>query len=145
MIKTLLYLIDDEPVAVLVRGDLEANEAKVQSSLAASAVFPADEETVKRVTGAECGFAGPVNLKEDIKILIDEQLFAYTDMVCGANKTDYHLTGIDPERDIKAFKTGDFTFAHPVINVLTVKEVLNHTEESRSDRFSFWVINIQKQ
>lgn len=113
MIKTLLYLIDDEPVAVLVRGDLEANEAKVQSSLAASAVFPADEETVKRVTGAECGFAGPVNLKEDIKILIDEQLFAYTDMVCGANKTDYHLTGIDPERDIKAFKTGDFTFAHP--------------------------------
>ena len=113
IIKTLLYLIDDEPVAVLVRGDLEANEAKVQSSLAASAVFPADEETVKRVTGAEVGFAGPVNLKEDIKILIDEQLFEYTDMVCGANRTDYHLTGIDPERDIKAYKTGDFTFAHP--------------------------------
>ncbi len=113
MIKTLIYLIDDEPVAVLVRGDLEANEAKVQSSLGASAVFPADEETVKNVTGAEVGFAGPLNLKEDIKILVDEQLYAYTDMVCGANKTDYHLTGIDPERDIKPFKVGDFTFAHP--------------------------------
>ena len=113
MIKTLIYLIDDEPAAVLVRGDLEANEAKIQSAMGASAVFPADAETVKRVTGAEVGFAGPVNLKEDIKILVDEQLFAYTDMVCGANKTDYHLTGIDPERDIKAFKTGDFTFAHP--------------------------------
>ncbi len=113
MIKTLIFLIDDEPAAVLVRGDHEANEAKIQSSLSASAVFPADEETVKRVTGAEPGFAGPVNLKEDIKILADEQIFAFTDMVCGANKTDYHITGIDPERDIKAFKTGDFTFAHP--------------------------------
>ncbi len=113
MIKTIIYLIDDEPVAVLVRGDHEANEAKVQSSLSASAVFPADEETVKRVTGADVGFAGPVNLREDIKILIDEQIFEHTDMVCGANKTDYHITGIDPERDIKYFKAGDFTFAHP--------------------------------
>ena len=113
MIKTLIYVIDDEPAAVLVRGDLEANEAKIQSSLGASAVFPADADTVKKVTGAEVGFAGPVNLREDIKILVDEQLFAYTDMVCGANKTDYHLTCVDPERDIKPFKTGDFTFAHP--------------------------------
>ena len=113
MIKTLIYLVDDVPAAVLVRGDHEANEAKVQSTLGASAVFPADAETVKRVTGAEVGFAGPINLKEDIKILVDEQLYAYTDMVCGANKTDYHLKGVDPERDIKAFKKGDFTFAHP--------------------------------
>ena len=113
MIKTLIFIIDDEVVAVLVRGDHEANESKIQSLLAASAIFSADEETVKRVTGADVGFAGPLNLKEDIKILVDEQIYNTTDMVCGANKTDYHFTGIDPERDIKAFKIGDFTFAHP--------------------------------
>ena len=113
MIKTLIFLIDEEVVAVLVRGDHDANEAKIQSFMGASAIFPADEETVKRVTGAEVGFAGPLNLKEDIKILADEQIFKFTDMVCGANKTDYHITGVDPERDIKAFKIGDFTFAHP--------------------------------
>ena len=113
LIKTLIYLIDDEPYAVLVRGDHDANEAKIQAALGANAVLPADEETVKRVTGADVGFAGPLNLKEDIKILSDEQIYMFTDMVCGANKTDYHLTGVDPERDIKPYKTGDFTFAHP--------------------------------
>jgi prolyl-tRNA synthetase len=111
LIKTMIYQVDDKVIAVLVRGNSEANEAKIQAFLGANLVAPADEETVKRITGAEVGFAGPVRLKEKIEIIADKQIYSDTGYACGANKTDYHLTGIDPVRDIAADKTGDFTFA----------------------------------
>ncbi|MBO7516578.1 MAG: proline--tRNA ligase, partial [Spirochaetia bacterium] len=110
-IKTLIYMVDDQPVAVLVPGEQDANEAKIQGALHANSVVAADEETVKRVTGAEVGFAGPVGLKEKIKIIADKQIYSRVNLVCGANKTDFHLTGIDPERDFKADLVADITFA----------------------------------
>ena len=110
-IKTLIYMVDDAPVAVLVPGEQDANEAKIQGALHANSVVAADEETVKRVTGAEVGFAGPVGLKEKIKIVADKQIYGRVNLICGANKTDFHLTGIDPERDFKADLVADITFA----------------------------------
>ena len=110
-IKTLIYIVDDQPVAVLVPGEQDANEAKIQGALHANSVVAADEDTVKRVTGAEVGFAGPVGLKEKIKIIADKQIYSRVNLVCGANKTDFHLTGIDPERDFKADLVADITFA----------------------------------
>ena len=110
-IKTLIYMVDDAPVAVLVPGEQDANEAKIQGALHANSVVAADEETVKRVTGADVGFAGPVGLKEKIKIVADKQIYGRVNLICGANKTDFHLTGIDPERDFKADLVADITFA----------------------------------
>jgi len=110
-IKTLIFIVDDAPVAVLIPGEQDANEAKIQGALHANSVLPADEETVKRITGAEVGFAGPVGLKEKLKIVADKQIYSRVNLVCGANKTDCHLTGIDPERDFKADLVADVTFA----------------------------------
>jgi prolyl-tRNA synthetase len=47
-------------VAVLIRGDHEANEAKVRRAFEASALEPADAATIQKVTGAPIGFLGPV-------------------------------------------------------------------------------------
>ena len=99
LIKTIIYLVDDNPVAVLVRGNEEANEAKIQAFLEANSITPADDATVKAITGAEVGFAGPVGLKQKVTIIADKHIYEDTDYVCGANKTDYHFTGFDPERD----------------------------------------------
>ena len=63
MIKTLIYKADDKPVAVLIRGDHEANEAKIRRALGAKSVELADEKTIQSVTGAPVGFAGPVGIK----------------------------------------------------------------------------------
>ncbi len=92
-------------------GEQDANEAKIQGALHANSVVAADEETVKRVTGADVGFAGPVGLKEKIKIIADKQIYSRVNLICGANKTDCHITGIDPERDFKADLVADITFA----------------------------------
>ncbi len=111
LIKTIIYLVDDNPVAVLVRGNEEANEAKIQAFLGANAITPADDNTVKSVTGAEVGFAGPIGLKQKITIIADRQIYEDTGYACGANKTDYHITRVDPERDFTPAHVADITFA----------------------------------
>src|SRR5206468_5084766 len=62
-VKTLLYrTAGDATVAVLVRGDHEVSETKLQAALGGERVALADEDTVTRMTGAPVGFAGPVGL-----------------------------------------------------------------------------------
>ena len=53
--KLLVYLGDGKPVAVLLRGDHEANEAKVRRAFGVSTLVPADAETIQKATGAPHG------------------------------------------------------------------------------------------
>ncbi len=108
MIKTLIYVADGEPVAVLIRGDHEANEAKIRRALGAEHVELADEETVRKVTGAPVGFAGPVGLK--CRIIADHDVLSVTDAVTGANVADAHLTGVNRERDYRIDAVHDLRF-----------------------------------
>ncbi|HPZ83653.1 MAG TPA: proline--tRNA ligase, partial [Thermogutta sp.] len=71
LIKTLIYLADGQPVAVLIRGDHEANENKIRRAFQAKEIVLADPKTIERVTGAPVGFAGPIGLKENIPIIAD--------------------------------------------------------------------------
>ncbi len=61
---------EDEVVAVLVRGDHEANEIKVNRVLATTTLTLADSETVTKITAAPIGFAGPVGLNL-VRIIAD--------------------------------------------------------------------------
>jgi len=105
-IKTLLYVADGEPVAVLVRGDHEVNETKVMRALTANKLELADSETVMRVTGAPTGFAGPVGLT--IKCLVDKDAAHVEDAVVGANEQDYHLMHVKAGRDYALTMVGDY-------------------------------------
>lgn len=97
MVKTLLYEADDRVVAVLIRGDHELNEVKLKSHLGVDKLALADEETVRKVTGAEVGFAGPVGLSVDI--VADQAVAMMTEAVVGANETDAHYVHAVPGRD----------------------------------------------
>ncbi len=63
LVKTLIYLADGKPVAVMVRGDREVNEIKLAKALGVDTLALAGDAAVKEVTGAPVGFAGPVGLK----------------------------------------------------------------------------------
>lgn len=100
---------DDSFVVLFIRGDLDVNETKLTNFLGCD-IHPAviDEEC-----GLQAGFIGPVNLKingEHI-VLFDESLKNTNNLVCGANKTDYHLTGLDLERDCPNIEYHDFAKA----------------------------------
>jgi prolyl-tRNA synthetase len=110
LVKTIVFLADAEPVAVLVRGDYEANEVKVKAFTGAKEILFAGEATVHQVTGAPVGFAGPVGLA--CRVLADHSVAGMTDFVCGGNEKDVHLKDVNfTDFEVEAFadlrKAGD--------------------------------------
>jgi len=102
LIKSLLMVAGEERVLVLVRGDQELHERKLERYLGKE-VRPAHPEEVLETTGAEVGFVGPVGV--DVRTVADESLApdgpggarAY---FAGANQADTHLTGVVLGRDV---------------------------------------------
>jgi prolyl-tRNA synthetase len=105
MIKTLIYSADGGPIAVLIRGDHEANEGKIRRAIGADRLELADPATIETVTGAPVGFAGPVGLKEEIPLWADHDVRQMANAVTGANQNNAHLTGVNLGRD---FQVGHF-------------------------------------
>lgn len=102
MIKTLIYVADSKPIAVLLRGDHEANEAKVRRAVDAKKLELALPEVIEQVTGAPVGFAGPVGLVQAIPIWADNDVRGVHNAVVGANQKDAHFTGANLGRDFQA-------------------------------------------
>ena len=103
-VKTLIYDVDGEPVAVMVRGDRDVNEVKLRKLLNANGVTLAEPEMVVAATGADIGFAGPIGIR--CKLVEDEEVSCMYNFITGANKTGYHYTGVN-QKDFKADVTGD--------------------------------------
>ena len=92
-VKTLIYKVDGNFVALLVRGDHEVNEEKVLKLFGAKEIEMASFEEDEKITGAAVGFAGPIGL--DIEIVIDNSILNMRNFVVGANKTDYHYINVN--------------------------------------------------
>ena len=107
LIKTLIYTADEKPLAVLVRGDHEANEGKIRRAAGAKRLELAPPEVIQRVTGAPVGFAGPVGIKEPIPIWADRSVEFMQNAVTGANLPDAHLTGVNVNRDFRVERFAD--------------------------------------
>ncbi|MFA5975614.1 MAG: proline--tRNA ligase [Elusimicrobiota bacterium] len=104
-IKLLVLMADDKPFVVLMRGDHELNEAKLQRILNAQRIVKANEATYTQTTGAPVGFAGPVGLK--IPVLADYAVRSITDGVTGAGKADTHMIHVVPDRDFMPQRYAD--------------------------------------
>jgi len=104
-IKTLIYVADGRPTAVLIRGDHEANEGKIRRALGVTELEMADDATVESVTGAPVGFAGPVGLNCDF--VADHDIAAIESAIAGANANDTHLTGVIPGTHFELSETHD--------------------------------------
>jgi prolyl-tRNA synthetase len=101
MIKTLIYTADGRPIAVLIRGDHQANEGKIRRAVGAEKLELAAPGVIQRVTGAAVGFAGPVGMKEKIPMYADRDAQQMANAVTGANQDDAHLTGVNLGRDFE--------------------------------------------
>ena len=105
--KTLIYYADGKTVAVVVRGDRDVNETKVANAIGGAVEFElASEDTIKTVTGAEVGFAGPIGIKTDY-LFIDQEVVDQRNVIIGANKTGYHIQNANFGRDFEG-QVGDF-------------------------------------
>lgn len=118
-VKTLIYETENGVVAVAVRGDYEVNDLKLKPLLDCKKLELAKEEIVKEITNAEIGYAGIINLPEEVKVIIDDSLEGLINFECGANETNTHLVNVNWDRDlglpekfydVKTAKEGDL---HP--------------------------------
>jgi prolyl-tRNA synthetase len=108
VVKTLLYQTgDNEITAVLIRGDHQANEIKIQRFLGLHDLTLASPELVEKVTAAPVGFVGPVELSH-VRILADNAIGALTNFIVGGNEPDVHLTNVNSPRDFAVQDWGDF-------------------------------------
>lgn len=99
--KTLIFQTDrDEIVAAAVRGDYDVSEAKLKRVLGCTHLQLADATTVKKVTGAEVGYAGILNLPKNVRVIMDDSTANRINFECGANRTNYHSINVNFERDI---------------------------------------------
>lgn len=111
-VKTLIYSLDGQPHALMCRGDHEINEVKIQKLLGVNEIEMADPETVYEVTGADVGYAGPMDLK--IPRIMDQEVSLMANFIVGANEKDYHYKNVNLEdfevdqvADIRLIEEGD--------------------------------------
>ena len=97
---------DDSFVVIFIRGDLDINETKVTNFLGCD-IHPA---VITEECGLNAGYIGPVNLKinGEFTVLYDNSLENTNNLSCGANKDEYHLTGLDMSRDVPNAEYHDF-------------------------------------
>jgi len=116
--KTMLYETENGIVAAAVRGDYDVNEEKLVKVLGCKKLELAGQDTIRKVSGAEIGYAGLLGLPAEVKIVVDESLQGVKNLEMGANKTDYHMVNVNWGRDleepaefadIKVAKPGDIS------------------------------------
>lgn len=108
ILKSVLFIVDDEqPVFVVVRGDHTVNEVKVKGQVGASSLRPATDEEIIEQFRATPGFAGPIDLPENVQIIVDYHVKNSINTVIGANKEGYHFININPDRDFDQFDYAD--------------------------------------
>ena len=104
---------------VLIRGDLDANEAKLASLVKASEVALAEPDEVVAMAGASHGFVGPRTLKcpiiADLSVVTQKEDGTFEaqihDAIAGAGKDGFHVKHIEPLRDFTPYIASDVRLA----------------------------------
>lgn len=109
LIKTMIVMVDGEPLAALVRGDHELSLTKLRKSLGAELVELATPAVINETTGGPMGFSGPVGLKS--RIIADKSVKDMGISVTGANKADYHIINVVLGRDYEVKEFFDIRVA----------------------------------
>lgn len=94
LLKTTLWLL-------LLRGDHSLNEVKAGKvdGLKAGWRFATVPEIVDHF-GTSPGYLGPLGTRRPVQVIADRTVALMSDFVCGANETDFHLTGVNWGRDL---------------------------------------------
>lgn len=112
IVKSILYIADDQKVLVLIRGDKQINEVKLGHILDADDVHVAESSELKEITGSEKGGVGPINADWADKIIADKTVKDLYNVVVGANETDYQYQNANLDRDFKVDEFADLRTAN---------------------------------
>ncbi len=115
-IKTLALMAEEKdeksgkvklrPIVVLMRGDHQLNEAKLNGAVA-TATRPMDEAEIKSLFKSPAGYLGPLGIDwarglDDVAkpvLFVDKALEGRANLIAGANKEDYHVKNLTPGKN----------------------------------------------
>lgn len=120
--KSRIYIYENKPIMILMLGNDEVNESKLEKILG-QGVRPAHPDELKEITGAEAGSIGPVGFNG--RIIADKRLFNGNNLFSGANKTDYHIGGIDFNRDVTSAEFFDLRIVQSGEECISCKNKLD--------------------
>lgn len=112
IVKSILFIADNQKVLVLIRGDKHINEVKLGHVLDADEVREANDDELIKITGSAKGGVGPVNANWADKIIADETVKDLYNVVVGANETDYQYQNANLDRDFKVDEFADLRTAN---------------------------------
>ncbi len=99
-------------VLFVIRGCDELQETKACNAAGANELIDIGDEELEQA-GLVPGYIGPFNIPEDIVVILDSSISSEEYMICGANKKDYHMVGVDLREykgetaDLSAVSEGD--------------------------------------
>ncbi|MDR1521534.1 MAG: proline--tRNA ligase [Streptococcaceae bacterium] len=99
IIKAVLFIADEKPILVLVRGNDEINTVKLKNFLNVNSLKEAKDSDAVKFLGANFSFLGPVGVKDEVKIIADLYVKDMVNVVAGANKNGFHLLNVNHKRD----------------------------------------------
>lgn len=121
IIKSVCFEDENQKLVIcFIAGKFEINLVKLEKIANVNNLVIAKSETLKKYGLCE-GYIGPLNLDLDAEIYFDNSIYSIVDGVCGANEYNYHLTGINFERDF---------------NDITLNDIRNIIEGEKTDEKS---------
>ena len=107
--KAAFFLVDDEPIFAVIRGDLEVNELKLINALDAQEARPLLPEEVS-AAGWVAGYASPIGV-DPARVVADPSIAEAGGLVAGGNQVDTHLRHVTYARDWSAATVADIGMA----------------------------------
>jgi prolyl-tRNA synthetase len=104
-VKMLIFKADDAVIAVLLRGDHDLNEIKLQKYLNCDQMEMATDEMIVKAAQAPVGYLGPVGTP--LRVVADLAVRSLRNFVCGANEEGYHLKNVNLDRDFSVSEFAD--------------------------------------
>lgn len=85
---------------LLLRGDHDLNEIKAAKVPGLAGYRFSTEAEIVEYFGTPPGYLGPINTVKPVNVIADASVAAMSDFICGANKVDFHFTGVNWGRDL---------------------------------------------
>lgn len=95
ILKSLLYMVDNQPVMALIRGDVDVEDTKLKNAaeklgLSANQIRLAEAEEIKTLTGSSKGFIGPVDLPDSVTVIADNSVKDLKNFYVATNEAGKH-------------------------------------------------------
>ncbi|MCH3904506.1 MAG: proline--tRNA ligase [Lactobacillus sp.] len=112
IVKSILYIADDQKVLVLIRGDKQINEAKLAHVIDADDIHEVATSDLEAITGSAKGGVGPIKADYADRIIADNTVKNLYNVVVGAGETDYQFKNANLDRDFKVDEFADIRVAN---------------------------------